>query len=410
MAAPHWDGDFHTSYLNNADLIAAGIMRCVTTYGTEVYLGSSTSGQIWRYKETDRSWQKIGEVQNGLHEVHALSVATQGSDKYLFVGGDFTAVTNELSAQSANNAYNVVALNLTSGTISKLGTATVNGTDARVNTLKAVQWYDYSSPYLYPGIRCLVGGYFTNAGSVTSKGIALWQQGTAISPQWSGFSGGVTDHGDGNQPPQVYGIEATTTTGYNGRTEWDGIWLTGGFSRAIGGNTCLNIAKLTGQLGGSANWTYIGRAFQSVTNDNQTPCSSFVAGFYQDATSVCRAGTTIYFGGNGRGHQKADGTQLICVTCDGNVGSGYASFASVGTSSTSISDSCSVGPIQAMAAKGGDVYAAGTGVGAGTGFGKFSAGVWTSIDNPGDASSILGAASTSTNVYFVGESCWRYVP
>src|SRR5882672_1585553 len=76
---------------------------------------------------------------------------------------------------------------------------------------------DFYFGSLYRGIRCGVGGKFTAAGPVSSKSIALWQQGVVVNPQSSSFSGGLTDDGVSNLP-KVYGIQATTVVDLDGRS------------------------------------------------------------------------------------------------------------------------------------------------------------------------------------------------
>lgn len=414
-----WDDDFHTSFMNSVgnDLGNEGV-SCITTFGTEVYLGSHAingTGRIWRYKESDGSWLELATVSGGTNDqycgVQALSAAqdTISGDVWLFVGGDFTGVTFGSASSSANN---VVALNLTQGSITQMGA----GTSGPVWTLKAISWWDHEEDP--GGVRVLVGGKFTTAGGsrnmVISKSIALWRQDS--SPAWLGFSGGLLDDG-ATDLPKVYGVEAKTSLDSHGTTRFDGIWLTGALRRGVGSNTNVHIAKLTGSFN---TWTYIGRAFQQVAVDTET--CAYSASIYPSffGTDICLAGTNVYFGGFSRGHQRADGAVLFCSTgeecgCSACPG-GYSGLVTVGTSSTSIAADCCVSEVKALTAKGNDVYASGPlwydeSLG-NVYFGKLSDEVWTAIPQPAYwEGAANAAASTSNYVYFATYiHCGRYSP
>jgi len=413
-----WDNAFHTSFMDSiGNYFEYESVACVTTLGTEVYIGSQDpvyhSGRVWRYKESDGTWQELASVSGS--GVYALSaVQDYAGLKYLFVGGSFDNVY--YGAQSSP-AHNVVALSLTSGTISKLGSDTVYGTDGPVYALKALPWWDFDGlESLYPGVRVLVGGMFTTAGSVNSKSIAMWQQGTFVASQWIGFSGGLGDDGAGSLP-KVYGVEAQTKLGHDGETRFNGIWMTGALRRNIRPNIAIHIAKLAASDGSA--WTYLGQAFQQVSLD-EASCTysvSIYPSFFGKA--ICQAGTTVYFGGFSRGHIRSDGNVLVCTYSDPGSTCGFylgnSGLISVGTWSTSVAVDCALGQVNALASKGTDVYASGllwqTDLGQTVWFARRSTGSWAALPPPADHNgSVTSAASTTNYVYFAGPYCWRYDP
>jgi len=321
--------------------------HCVTSIGTDVYLGTvwtesggSGAGRLLHYNQSAGTWEELGSFTGGSYTssqgVYALSAAEQsGGTRYLFVGGNFTNVTYGTNSSAGSN---VVALNITgtSRSISKLGTSTVYGTSDFVFSLKALPWLEPYGQYLSPGMRCLVGGKFTTAGSVASKGIALWSQG--LSSGWSGFSGGFNGDGYGDVP-KVYGIEAMTGSGSSGDTAFNGIWLTGAFQRISGGITNMHAVKLSGSTGST--WVNLGKLYGRLNSDGTDvePYGSFYG------TSIALISSTVYFGGMCTYHRNSSGTIL---------GDGLSdlSFVSLPTSSSLITAYTSIVQINAMAKKG----------------------------------------------------------
>ena len=417
--AADWDDGFSDSFMENVaeGFVGGEIVTCVATLGTDVYVGvqeaSGGTGRVWRYKESDGSWAEIAYVGSGTNTLRwgvlALSaVEDDDGTKYLCVGGDFRDITY---GAASTNVYNVAILNLTSGTISRLQAfgASTYGTDGTVYALKALPWV---GGFLGTGIKVLVGGEFANAGSVSSQSIALWSDFSLDS--WSGFSGGFTDDGVSDRGI-VYAIEATTTESF-GNTAFDNVWLTGSFRRAFGATNMLNIAKLSGS---GNTWTYLGEGFQGI---GIVPGTCDLATFVYlplFGQSIARVGSTVYIGGAGTAHVKAEGTLFYCpVECQGcpTCPGAQTGLMSLGTSSALISPTCEIFSVRALATKGSDLYASGS---LWTDenldpvyFGKLSSGVWTAIPKP---SGIIGnfavaAASTSSHVYFVSDYCWRYTP
>lgn len=405
-----WDTAFHSSFMNNVGnyFYNEGVY-CITTLGSEVYIGTQSlngGGAVWRYKESDGSWAELANVNGG---VRSLSAAEDDNGtKWLCVGGEFTEITYGMQYSDANN---VALLNLTSGWISKMqGWWQVEyGTDGPVYAVKTLPWYGGFSG---AGVKVLVGGMFANAGPVSSKSIALWSQ--LGFGGWTGFAGGLDDDGiDGM--PKVHGIEAVTTESGFGETAFSGIWITGALRKESGTNKTIHIAKLTGSTN---SWTYLGRGFQTITLDTQT-CTytpSTYSSFYGRA--ICQAGTNVYFGGFSRGHQTIDGTVYFvplgeecgCSGCP----SGYSGLVKLGGSSTLFEPSCELKQVEALAGKGGDVYASGvlwededT-----VYFARYSEGGWTEIPCPSglEYNYATAAASTAAHVYFVRGYCWRYTP
>lgn len=391
-------------------------INAITTLGTDVYLGTSAGG-LWRYKETDSSWVRVAYTGAG-DPIYALSAVQDGNGiKWLFVGGSFGSII--FGAQSSA-AHNVVGLNLNSGAISKLGNSTVYGTDGPVHALKAVPWLDYNPQYppqLY-GVRCLVGGNFSSvAGISVCKSIAQWSQGLYTYGGWNGFSDGLDR--DGSFISIVRGLEGTTTNaliyspyyGYKLRTDWDGIWMVGALRRNVGSGTSQNIAKVAGS---GSTWVHLGRGYLKAGCNPIFGIAEYPSMF---GKTVCVAGTNIYFGGFASGHFRADGYSLYCGSCDPDDPLGYMSLLTVENKSTSIAGSC-LRNVEALAAKGNDVYAAGNlwldSVGDEVMFGKLSGGAWTPIPTPTDHSlfsnDATSAATTANYVYFAGTYCWRWTP
>lgn len=406
--AGSWDSSFETSYQNNVLLGIGEGARAVTVIGGEVYVGtfsssySGGSGHLFRYTESTGVWEELatfeGSIDGGYETgVLDLSAGTEPNGaKSLFVGGNFTMVTYGTNISQARCIVNLDISSPTSRNINKMGTSTVYGTDGPVYALKAQPWYDYSGGSLHSGIRCVVGGIFTNAGSVTSKSIALWQQGTAVFSGWSGLSGGLVNDGVSG-PPKVYGVEASTFNGYYGETLWADIWLTGAFTKNVGTNTAVHAARLVGSYGAQT-WNYLGQIFQRT---NYSGGVEVYPSFF--GQSIGRVGNTVYYGGYGSAHLTSGNTIISCGT--------HGLVSSLGNN---ISAHCNIIYVVAMAAKGSDLYAAGTlwydNFGNAVRYGRLSAGVWTALSGA-PASFATDAAASSTKVYFVTPvSGHRYTP
>jgi hypothetical protein len=258
-----------------------------------------------------------------------------------------------------------------------------------------VPWQELYSGSLYPGSRCLVGGVFTNAGSVSSKSIAEWKT-SSVATGWSGFSGGFTDDCFG-YGPKVHGLEATTSSGQSGETIWSEIWVTGTFTRSVGLNTATHIARIAS----GSTWNYIGKGFQAW---NGSGTDAICYGSYY-GMAVCRVGSTVYFGGVGPIHKNASGTILDCAPQT-------VSMLTLTTGSNAISQPCGteLRSIYTFAAKGSDLYASGNLWGTYR-FGKLTSGSWSSLASGGPNGPAVSATATSSYVYFATDgSLYRYSP
>ncbi len=160
---------------------------------TEVYVGggpfttvadstsaSISANNIAKWNGSTSTWSPLGTAaQNGTNSV-VYAIAWLSSTE-LYVGGGFSAVADSTSASI--NASNIAKWNGTTGTWSRLGTASQNGVNGSVFSIVTA-----SSSRVY------VGGFFTtmsdsSGSAIAANRIALWD-GTAS--RWSAFGGGLS--------------------------------------------------------------------------------------------------------------------------------------------------------------------------------------------------------------------------
>ncbi len=146
-----------------ADGVTGGTVRAVAVSGTDIYaggdflsIGAVTANRVARWDGS--AWSPLGTVaQNGAGgTVNALAVV---SPTEVYVGGSFATVADSTSASLSANR--IAKWDKTSGTWSRLGTATQNGVGTgAVNAISALSASDV-----------YVGGSFTTVSDATGAGL-----------------------------------------------------------------------------------------------------------------------------------------------------------------------------------------------------------------------------------------------